>query len=161
MLASLLVSWLIQWFLLQYGRLRLEFDSQCELEGGASGVLALSRLLLIFYQRDSDHHRLVSTPPSSPHLSHSHPPLLSPSLSPHFLFLPSFFLSLSIPHPSLTGEVMPEMATVSSRPIFRGVFKLDLLVPSLPCACALLSLSSLPFPLPTPCPPTPLARSVY
>ena len=111
MLASLLVSWLTQWFLLQYGRLRSEFDSQCDLEGGASGVLALSRLLLIFYQRDSDHHRLVSTPPSSPHLSHSHPPLLSPSLSPHLLpslFLSSpFFLSLSFFPPPSSSLSLP------------------------------------------------------
>ena len=104
-------------------------------------------------------------PPSSPHLSRSHP-LLSSFFSPHPPPLSSSFLSPpssfpSFPHPSLTGEVMPEVAAVSSRPILRGVLKLNLLVPSLPCACALLSLSSLPFPLPAPCPPTSLARSVY
>lgn len=79
--ASLLVSSVTQWFLLQYGQLRLEFDSQCELEGGASGVLALSRLFLIFYQRDCDHHRLVC-------------PLLLPPLSSSLL-LPTSYTPLS------------------------------------------------------------------
>ena len=104
--ASLLVLSVTQWFLLQYGQLRLEFDSQCELEGGTSGILALSRLFLIFYQRDCDHHRLVR-------------PLFLPPLS-SYLPLPSVCLSfppltlLSLPHPSFTGEVMPEVAAVSS-----------------------------------------------
>ena len=60
---------------MQYGQLRAEFDGQCDLLGGASEVLALSRLLFIFYQHDSDHHRLVR---SSPTLHLSAPSLISP-----------------------------------------------------------------------------------
>ena len=47
---------------MQYNSLRGEFDALCGMCEGVSGVLALSRLLFIFYQQSRDQERLVSAP---------------------------------------------------------------------------------------------------